>query len=118
MILVKTRRDMRNRLFAATGGKEPYQWQLDVAEALLLGVDAIVIAPTGAGKSIHFAIPLLLDGTKILIILYPLIALQEDQAKRFTGLGISAAVVNGETWSEELAKVRTVTFAEPRTSCN
>lgn len=37
-----------------TGGKEPYKWQLDVAEALLLKIDCIAIAGTGAGKNYAF----------------------------------------------------------------
>lgn len=32
-------------------GKTPYEWQLDVTEALVLGLDSIVIAGTGAGKT-------------------------------------------------------------------
>ncbi|KAH7921725.1 hypothetical protein BV22DRAFT_988719, partial [Leucogyrophana mollusca] len=45
-------REELTRLFKdKCGGKTPYQWQLDVSEALLLGVDSVVIAGTGAGKT-------------------------------------------------------------------
>ncbi|KAJ7506438.1 hypothetical protein B0H11DRAFT_1707242, partial [Mycena galericulata] len=40
--------------------KPPYDWQIEVAEALILGLDAVVIAGTGAGKTIPFMMPLLL----------------------------------------------------------
>ena len=42
-------------------GKQPYNWQTDTCEALLLGLDTIVIAGTCAGKTFLFAMPLLLD---------------------------------------------------------
>ncbi|KZT02561.1 uncharacterized protein LAESUDRAFT_601365, partial [Laetiporus sulphureus 93-53] len=43
---------------------EPYDWQVDVTEALLLGMDCTVIAGTGAGKTMPFVMPLLLDQMK------------------------------------------------------
>jgi len=38
-----------------------WQWQLDVTEAILLGLDSVVMAGTGAGKTMPFMMPLLLD---------------------------------------------------------
>ena len=35
----------------ASPGKEPYPWQIDVSEALILGLDCLIIAGTGAGKN-------------------------------------------------------------------
>ena len=60
-------------------GRCPYEWQLDTAEAILLFMDSIVIAPTGAGKTLPFVMPVLLKPEKIVIIISPLIALQQDQ---------------------------------------
>ena len=37
-------------------GLKPYDWQLDVAEALILSLDCITIARMGAGKSMPFVI--------------------------------------------------------------
>ena len=37
----------------------PYSWQLDVTEAIFLGLDPVVIAGTGAGKTMPFMMPLL-----------------------------------------------------------
>ncbi|KAH9957293.1 hypothetical protein BC827DRAFT_1107106, partial [Russula dissimulans] len=42
-------------------GVEPYGWQLDICEALLLGLDCIAIASTGSGKTMPFIMPLLVD---------------------------------------------------------
>ncbi|KLO06377.1 P-loop containing nucleoside triphosphate hydrolase protein [Schizopora paradoxa] len=89
-------------------GREPFDWQLDVGEALHLGLDTMLIARTGAGKTLPFIAPAILGGGegKILVISL-LIALQNDQARSFEKLGIKAIVVNGETWSDEIAKVCT-----------
>ena len=54
----------------------PYDWQLDVAEALLVGLDSIVIAGTGSGKTIPFMLPLLVHPKKMVLILSPLKVLQ------------------------------------------
>ena len=60
-------------------GHKPYEWQLDTAEALLLGLDSIVIAGTGAGKTLPFVIPLLYNKAGHIIIISLLKALQQDQ---------------------------------------
>ena len=76
-------RDTRTQLesnFSERSGFKPYEWQLDVAEAILLGLDCVVIAGTGSGKTIPFMLPLLLHPDKMaLIIVSPLKVLQQDQ---------------------------------------
>ena len=67
------------QLFKARSGKTPYDWQLDVTEAILLGLDSTVIAGTGSGKTIPFMLPLLAHPEKIVIIISPLKVLQQDQ---------------------------------------
>ena len=67
------------KLFQARSGKTPYDWQLDVTEEILLGLDSIVIAGTGSGKTIPFMLPLLTHPDKIIIIISPLKVLQRDQ---------------------------------------
>ncbi|KAF8350322.1 P-loop containing nucleoside triphosphate hydrolase protein [Amanita rubescens] len=85
-------------------GLKPYYWRLDVAEALILGLDCIVIAGTGAGKSMPFVMPLFAFPDKMVIILSPLNALEEDQAVRFSGIGLKAVAVNGDTYSKDIHK--------------
>ncbi len=65
----------------AFNGLEPYNWQLDICEVLLLGVDCIAIAGTGAGKTMPFIMPLLVDLSKkkMIIIISPLNVLEHDQ---------------------------------------
>jgi ATP-dependent helicase YprA (DUF1998 family) len=72
-------RSIITQLFQARSGKIPYDWQLDVAEAILLGLDSMVIAGTGSGKTIPFMLPLLVHPEKIVIIISPLKVLQRDQ---------------------------------------
>ena len=50
-----------------------------MTEAILLGLDSVVIAGTGAGKTMPFMMPLLLDEKKKVVIISPLKVLQEDQ---------------------------------------
>lgn len=68
-----------NEFEKQTHGKRPYDWQLDVAEALLLGLDCVVTAGTGAGKTMPFIMPLLIHPKKHVIVISPLDALENDQ---------------------------------------
>lgn len=81
----KTRHDIQT-LFAERFGTNPYEWQLDVTEAILLGLDSVVIAGTGAGKTMPFMMPLLLDKNKKVIIISPLKVLQADQVRRSSNI--------------------------------
>jgi len=44
-----------------------------------VGLDCSVIAGTGAGKTMPFVMPLFLDPKKIVVVISPLNALEEDQ---------------------------------------
>jgi bloom syndrome protein len=60
-------------------GGEPRPWQLDITEAIILGLDSLVIAGTGAGKTIPFMMPLMLDPMKKALVISLLKILQADQ---------------------------------------
>ncbi|KDQ51469.1 hypothetical protein JAAARDRAFT_110465, partial [Jaapia argillacea MUCL 33604] len=85
-------------------GKVPHNWQLDIVEALLLGLNCELIAGTGYGKSLAFILPSFVNTKKMVVILYPLNMLELDQARRFHDMGLPTVVVNGETWTSELGK--------------
>jgi ATP-dependent helicase YprA (DUF1998 family) len=91
-------------------GLEPYEWQLDVSEAILLGLDTTVIAGTGSGKTIPFILPLLATpaSKKIVLIISPLKELQKDQVRRFNDMKIPAVALNQDTWNQKIAKVSLV----------
>ena len=67
--------------------------QQDIIEEVLAGNDALVLMPTGGGKSLCYQIPSMLrPGTGIVIS--PLIALMQDQVSALLQLGIKAAYLN------------------------
>lgn len=67
--------------------------QEDVVNALLDGHDALVLMPTGGGKSICFQVPALgMDG--VCIVVTPLIALMKDQVFQLQRRGIPAAAIH------------------------
>ncbi|KAI0756507.1 P-loop containing nucleoside triphosphate hydrolase protein, partial [Daedaleopsis nitida] len=101
-----TRSEILRMFSGAFHGKLPYSWQVDVTEALLLGLDTVVVAGTGAGKTMPFVMPLLLRSykNKMVIIISPLNELEEDQARRFRSMGLSATAVNGEVYNKTLHK--------------
>ncbi|KAJ8489590.1 hypothetical protein ONZ45_g13521 [Pleurotus djamor] len=99
-----TRTKITNALWEKAGKKVPYPWQLNVAESLLVGLDATVIAGTGAGKTMPFIMPLFAQPKRTVVIISPLNALEEDQAARFRSMGLTALAVNGDTYNVRLHK--------------
>jgi ATP-dependent DNA helicase RecQ len=67
--------------------------QQAIVEHLVAGGDALVLMPTGGGKSLCYQIPALLrPGTGLVVS--PLIALMQDQVDALRQLGVRAAVLN------------------------
>ncbi len=67
--------------------------QSAVIDHLVTGGDALLLMPTGGGKSLCYQIPALLrDGTGIIVS--PLIALMQDQVSAVNQLGVRAAFLN------------------------
>ena len=67
--------------------------QADIIEHVSAGNNALVLMPTGGGKSLCYQIPSLLrDGVGIIIS--PLIALMHDQVGAMQQLGVRAAFLN------------------------
>jgi ATP-dependent DNA helicase RecQ len=78
--------------------------QAAVVEHLNEGGDALVLMPTGGGKSLCYQIPALLrQGTGIVVS--PLIALMQDQVDALREAGVAAAYLNSSLGAEEQREV-------------
>src|SRR5471030_775146 len=74
--------------------------QGEVVDHVVAGGDALVLMPTGGGKSLCYQIPSLVrDGTGIVVS--PLIALMQDQVAALTQLGVRAAFLNSTQNAED-----------------
>ncbi|MEQ8479654.1 MAG: DNA helicase RecQ [Hoeflea sp.] len=81
--------------------------QADVVGSLVSGGDAVVLFPTGAGKSLCFQIPALCR-PGVGIVVSPLIALMRDQVEALRQLGVRAAALNSSLSREEFMDVGAV----------
>jgi ATP-dependent DNA helicase RecQ len=67
--------------------------QAQIIEHVAAGGDALVLMPTGGGKSVCYQIPALLR-RGVGIVVSPLIALMQDQVDALSQLGVRAAFLN------------------------
>lgn len=78
--------------------------QAEIVAHVAGGGDALVLMPTGGGKSLCFQIPALLrDGCAVVVS--PLIALMQDQVEGLHQLGIDAAFLNSTQTLDETREV-------------
>ncbi|MBW8375794.1 DNA helicase RecQ [Stenotrophomonas sp.] len=93
--------DLLSRIFGYDEFRGPQQ---AIVEHVAAGNDALVLMPTGGGKSLCYQVPSLLrDGTGIVIS--PLIALMQDQVEALRQLGVRAEYLNSTLDGETSARV-------------
>ncbi|MFO6420517.1 DNA helicase RecQ [Hylemonella sp. W303a] len=82
--------------------------QQAIVEHVTAGGDALVLMPTGGGKSLCYQIPAIARqqaGMGVTIVVSPLIALMHDQVGALHEAGVEAAFLNSSLGGEEAAQV-------------
>ncbi|CAM3967119.1 DNA helicase RecQ [Roseateles saccharophilus] len=82
--------------------------QGDIVEQLTAGGDALVLMPTGGGKSLCYQVPAILRhrrGQGVAVVVSPLIALMHDQVGALEEAGVHAAFLNSSQTGEEASRI-------------
>jgi ATP-dependent DNA helicase RecQ len=87
-------------------GLDAFRGQQDtVIEHVIGGGDAVVLFPTGAGKSLCYQIPAIAR-QGVGVVVSPLIALMRDQVEALKQAGVKAAALNSSLSGDEAREVR------------
>ena len=78
--------------------------QLAIIEQVIAGSDAVVLMPTGGGKSLCYQVPALLR-PGVGVVVSPLIALMKDQVDALGQAGVRAAALNSRLSAAEAAEI-------------
>jgi ATP-dependent DNA helicase RecQ len=82
--------------------------QADIVNHVVAGGDALVLMPTGGGKSLCYQVPAIVRhraGQGVAIVVSPLIALMHDQVGALEELGVKAAFLNSSLEGDEARQV-------------
>ena len=88
--------DILNEVFGYSDFRGPQQ---AIVEHLIAGHDALVLMPTGGGKSLCYQVPAIARqraGKGVTIVVSPLIALMHDQVEQLQMAGIRAGFLSSE----------------------
>ncbi|MBL8264375.1 MAG: DNA helicase RecQ [Xanthomonadaceae bacterium] len=100
-------RDLLRRVFGHEDFRGP---QREIVEHIADGGDALVLMPTGGGKSLCFQVPALLrDGVGVVVS--PLIALMQDQVDALRQVGVRAEYLNSTLDAENASRVERALLA-------
>src|SRR6185312_3798811 len=79
--------------------------QREVISTILSGKDAVVVMPTGSGKSLCYQLPAMMMSGATLVV-SPLIALMKDQVDALHSRGLPATFINSAiAWREQAARI-------------
>ncbi|MBF2025695.1 MAG: ATP-dependent DNA helicase RecQ [Oscillatoriales cyanobacterium C42_A2020_001] len=80
------------RFFGYSNLRSP---QAEIVECLLQQHDALIVLPTGAGKSVCFQLPALMQ-PGLMLVVSPLVALMENQVQELRQRNLPAALLHSE----------------------
>lgn len=100
--LAQTAQDILESVFGLTAFRG---FQKDVIETVAAGDDALVLMPTGGGKSLCYQIPALMR-SGMAVVVSPLIALMADQVRALSDAGVKAAYINSTLAWPEVADIK------------
>jgi ATP-dependent DNA helicase RecQ len=99
------------RVLARVFGYESFRdGQQEIIEHIISGGDALVLMPTGGGKSLCYQIPALVRGGTGVVV-SPLIALMQDQVDALRALGVRAGFLNSTQGFDERRDVESAFLA-------
>jgi len=99
--------ELLQRIFGHAGFRGPQQ---AIIEHIAQGGDALVLMPTGGGKSLCYQVPALLrDGVGVVVS--PLIALMQDQVEALRQLGVRAEFLNSTLDAESATRIERALLA-------
>ncbi len=100
--------EVLSRVFGYDAFRGPQQ---QVVDHVVAGGDALVLMPTGGGKSLCYQVPALLrEGVGVVVS--PLIALMQDQVDALTALGVRAGFLNSSQDPDERRAVEQAFLAQ------
>ncbi|WP_248962164.1 DNA helicase RecQ [Sphaerisporangium perillae] len=92
------------------GYKSFREGQQEIIDHVVAGQDALVLMPTGGGKSLCYQIPALVR-QGVGVVVSPLIALMQDQVNALTALGVRAGFLNSTQDADERREVEAAFLA-------
>lgn len=100
MIEVQFQESQAKRKLSQVFGYESFRLQQEeIVHTIIEGKDALVLMPTGGGKSLCYQIPALVrEGTAVVVS--PLIALMQDQVAALKEYGVRAEFLNSSMSDE------------------
>lgn len=90
---------LQQQLESTFGYHQFREGQHDIMQAAMQGQDALVLMPTGGGKSLCYQLPAIC-GDGLTLVISPLLSLMQDQVEALNALDISAATLHSGVSSE------------------
>jgi ATP-dependent DNA helicase RecQ len=105
MMLVEEKDALKNRLKEIFGYSQFRGNQEIIIRNLLDGKNTFVIMPTGAGKSLCYQLPAMIEDG-LAIVISPLIALMKNQVDQMNAYGVNARFLNSTLSKSEITRLK------------